>query len=828
MPRPAMAYVVPFCVFFIYLCLVAGEYFYERQSLESEAASVQIEQLKKELFRMQHLVEKAVGNHNLDSVAEEISLAATDFNIMVYILLDDTSLIRHANHVVWRDSRALQVIDGYSMELQRQVVNSGKPLIFANPDRLSIQAYYPIAGEAPVGFGEKVELIYLEYDLSPAMAKVTDALNVRFMRVWGLGALFVLGFMLVLHFMLIRPLRSLVWQARKGESSSFHIDSPWLFSEIRVLQDYLHQSQQKLQRTLKQLRDNEQRWLFAVEGTRNGIWDWNIASGEVFLSDRWKEMIGYGPHELEGLYSTWESRLHPDDREAVLSSLQAYLNGETEAFESVHRLRHKEGHYIWVLDRGMLVEWDEQGRPCRIIGTHADVSDDVRNQQALAHLANHDALTNLANRRALMDALYEQQKHCHNSLQCAALFLIDLDNFKTINDTLGHHLGDRLLIQLAARFSGYFTANTLVARLGGDEFVILAKDLIQDKTTAARRALALASEIRLLVARPFNISDKQLHVSASIGVCLFDEQDDIDAEELLKRADMAMFQAKEGGRDNCMIYNSEMEVKAHQNLLIQNELRYAIERQQLSLVYQPIVDSQGQLTGAEALLRWQHPQQGNISPADFIPIAEGSGLISEIGHWVILEVCRFIREQQAKGIKVPKIAINLSARQFNQPEFVERLIALLKAQGIATDALELELTEYALLTNLCIMNTRIDLLKKAGISVAIDDFGTGYSSLSYLQNLPLSRLKIDASFVQKIGSGRSADAIVRAIVEMAHSLELKVVAEGVETAQQRAFLNQLGCDSFQGYLFSQPLSETEFATLLHAPKHELLCAAPGS
>ena len=313
-----MAYVVPFCVFFIYLCLVAGEYFYERRSLESEASAAQIKQLEKELFRMQHLVERAIHNQNLDSVAEEISLAATDFNIMVYILLDDTSLIRYANHVVWRDSRASQVIDGYSMALHRQVVESGKPQIFANTDRLSIQAYYPVITEASVSFGGKAELLYLEYDLSPAMAKVTDDLNLRFMRVWGLGALFVLGFMLVLHFMLIRPLRALAWQARKGENNPFHMDNTWVFSEVRVLKDYLHRSQQKLQRTLKQLRDNEQRWLFAVEGTRNGIWDWNIASGEVFLSDRWKEMIGYGPHELEGLYSTWESRLHPDDKEAVL------------------------------------------------------------------------------------------------------------------------------------------------------------------------------------------------------------------------------------------------------------------------------------------------------------------------------------------------------------------------------------------------------------------------------------------------------------------------------------------------------------------------------
>ncbi|WP_228290848.1 putative bifunctional diguanylate cyclase/phosphodiesterase [Shewanella cyperi] len=819
LPRLPLALIVPVSVLLIYLCLVTGEFLYEQQQLRDTAATEQTAQIRSQMFRLQHIVESALAVHDEERIEQEVSLASTDLNLMVLVLLDNSSAIRYANHIVWQGSRARLVIDGYEPARHEQVVQGGTPWVAVNPERLSVQAYYPIKNSDPGRFGE-VELIYLEYDLSAAFNGALDQLQQRFLRIWGVGALLILVLLALLHVTGIRPLRLLARAAANPSTDAFARPIPLASSEIFQLQGYLGETQSRLERTVKQLRDCEQRWLFAVEGSHNGIWDWQLASDELFLSDRWKDMLGYGPSELSSEYQSWESRIHPEDKDKVLQALYGYLNGESEVYESVHRMRHKQGHYIWVLDRGMLVEWDEQGKPARLIGTHRDISDEVRNQQAIAHQANHDPLTNLANRRAVMDALYDFQQGSGRKTvtrkRLGALMLIDLDNFKIINDALGHHHGDRLLIQVAARLAGAFSGNALVARLGGDEFAVVVLDVSETPEAAAKRALNLAGQIRQLIARSFNLADQQLNVSASVGVCLFDNQQPQEPAQLLRQADMAMYEAKESGRDGCALYSPELDDKASRNLWMQNELRHAISRAELFLVFQPIVDARGELVCAEVLLRWQHPEKGLISPAEFIPVAEGSGLIVEIGQWVLLEVCRVIKRLEAQGCEVPPMAVNISARHFNQQEFAERLIALLKGQQVMPQQLELELTEYALLTNLKLISERMQILRQAGISIAIDDFGTGYSSLSYLQSLPLSRLKLDAAFVSRIGSSDAADAIVRAIIDMAHSLRLAVVAEGVETQLQRDFLDQLQCDFFQGYLFSKPIGEAEFAARLGA------------
>ncbi|MCH4296090.1 GGDEF and EAL domain-containing protein [Shewanella sp. 3B26] len=805
LPRLSLAIMAPLCLTLLYLCLVGAEFFYEKSQKQEQVAESQLAQIRQQMFRMQHIVSEALAVQDVDRISQEVSLAATDLDLMVMVLVDPASNIRYANHLVWQGSRASQVIDGYDVLWHQQTVTADKPWVQVNPQRLSIQAYYPVSHKGIPRYGD-INLIYLEYDLSGAYSRAVGQLQQRFMQIWGGGAIFILLFLLVFHYVGVRPLRQLLRLARRANVDELGQPITLASSEVARLQDYLHATEQRLQRALKQLRDSEQRWLFAVEGSQTGIWDWQISTGELFLSDRWKEMLGYGAMEVKNEYSAWEGRLHPEDREQVISRLQAYLNGETEVYESRHRLMHRQGHYIWVLDRGMVVEWQPDGRPARVIGSQRDVSEDVRNQQAIAHQANHDALTNLANRRAVMDALYEFQQSGGTGLpRMGALLLIDLDNFKLINDALGHHHGDRLLIQVAARLSGFFNGNALVSRLGGDEFAIMVLDLAPDEAQASHQALQLGAELRQLLARSFQLSDQQINVSASVGICLFDNRHTHEPSQLLRRADMAMYEAKDSGRNGCALYDDALEDKATENLWLQNELRHAIEREQLSLVFQPIYSRDGELVCCEALCRWYHPERGPISPAKFIPVAEDCGLILNIGQWVLLEVCRTIKAMEAKGTPMPAVAVNISARHFNQSDFVERLIALLKAQQVSPKQIELELTEYALLSNLNVISERMQHLRRAGFSIAIDDFGTGYSSLSYLQSLPLSRLKLDAAFVGRIGT-EAGDAIVRAIVDMSHSLNLQVVAEGVETEAQQNYLTVLECDFFQGYLLGKPMS----------------------
>ncbi|ABV34659.1 diguanylate cyclase/phosphodiesterase with PAS/PAC sensor(s) [Shewanella sediminis HAW-EB3] len=821
--RPSLVFVVPIFALTLYCCLTCVDFFYERSEMQREAIASEVTRIEQHLIKMQHIVESALVIQDSARIEQEIALAATDFNIMVYTILNQASNIRFANHIVWRNSKAVDVIDGYDPVTHKQVSSLNRPYIAINLERLAVQAYYPLDIKFQENSSDLHDLIYLEYDIAPLINSVNKDVQRSAIRSSAIHLLGLMIFLVLLHFYLVRPLKALSLQAsavtnraRSEELEDSNKPIVSLFSEVAAIQSHLSGFYEKLQLSEKQLNDSQQRWLFAVEVSRNGIWDWNLITDEVFLSDRWKEMLGYHSDELKDELKTWQAMLHPEDKAEALNTLHKYLNGEVEEFESVHRLKHKSGHYIWVLDRGMIVDWDSKGRPVRMIGTHTDVSDDVRNQQAIMHQINHDLLTDLANRRALLDELYriKEQKQSGS----VALFVIDLDNFKMINDALGHHHGDRLLIQVAARLSSYFSNNALIARLSADEFVILAQGLSDDQSVAKRRTMALASQIRQMIGRSFHINNQTLNISASVGICVLDKLSDIDPEQVLQHADLAMHQAKEQGRDAHVVYSADMERVAQNSLLIKSELKNAIELNQLSLVYQPIVDREGEIICAEALLRWQHPEKGNIPPSSFIPVAEGSELIQDIGHWVLSETCQYIKRLQGEDVELGSIAINVSARQFNHDDFVESLLGVIRQQGLGAGSIELELTEYALLTNLDIIRQRMEVLKEAGISIAIDDFGTGYSSLSYLQSLPLSRLKLDAAFVSQIGVNDASNSIVIAIINMAHSLNLQVVAEGVETQQQYEFLLQHDCDTFQGYLFNRPLTADNFIRAVKSGK----------
>jgi len=488
LPKLSLSLLVPACIFILYLGLVCGEYFYEHAQLNEQLALRQSEQIQKDLFRMRHVVESSLLTQDLERIEQEVALVSTDQNMMVYVILDSGSEIQFANHIIWRESNATNVLEGYSADLHRTVITNNKPFLKVNFDRLSIQAYYPLNANSRYSYSNSVELIYLEYDIANVLSEAVDSLLKRFIEIWGIGALLLSLFCVMLHYLLIRPLTQLSQAAKNLDSPDFNTDIVCTSTELVNLRDYLNQVNGRLSRSKKRLNDAEQRWLFAVEGARNGIWDWCIATGDVFVSDRWKDILGYQPYELDNDYSVWESRLHRDDKAQVLNTLQNYINNQHEYYESVHRLRHKDGRYIWILDRGKIVEWDELGRPLRIIGTITDVSGDVKSQQITPDKQGHSGLTDLINRDVLADQLYDLQVLSRKTGQFSALLMINLDNFKLINDALGHQLGDRLLMQIAARLSGTFSSAGLVARLGADEFVILAKNFGNEIDQASKRA----------------------------------------------------------------------------------------------------------------------------------------------------------------------------------------------------------------------------------------------------------------------------------------------------------------------------------------------------
>ena len=438
-------------------------------------------------------------------------------------------------------------------------------------------------------------------------------------------------------------------------------------------------------------------------------------------------------------------------------------------------------------------------------------------EERVHHLAHYDELTGLPNRsmfnQRLSHALVQAKRH---DRPLAVLF-IDLDRFKNINDTLGHEAGDRVLKEVADRLRGCLRESDTVGRLGGDEFVVLIEELLQPVHVAAvaqRILAAVAQKILAAVAKPFIVDAHEFHLTASIGISTYPE-DSADMQSLLKNADIAMYRAKEQGKNNFQFYSAQMNVHTLERLALESNLRRALERNEFLLHYQPKVDiGSGSITGMEALVRWQQPGKVLIPPAQFIPLAEETGLIVPIGAWVLKTACARNKSWQEQGLPPLRVAVNLSARQFAHETLLQDVARALNESGLDPTALELEITESMVMHNPEHAVKLLNKLKAMGIQLSIDDFGTGYSSLSYLKRFPLDSVKIDRSFIKDLPGDSDDAAITRAIIAMAHSLRLKVIAEGVETEQQLSFLREHGCDEMQGYYFSKPLPETEFFQLL--------------
>lgn len=455
------------------------------------------------------------------------------------------------------------------------------------------------------------------------------------------------------------------------------------------------------------------------------------------------------------------------------------------------------------------------GSVYRHVAQFSDITEKKQKDELIYWQANYDALTTLPNRRLFSDRLGHALAASQRKKDCGALMFLDLDKFKTLNDTLGHEYGDLLLVEVAKRLKSCIRESDTVARLGGDEFVVLLESICEDSANASQEAADVAEKIRSSLAEPYQLKGKAYHSSPSIGVSVFCGKNE-SAEELIKRADMAMYQAKESGRNAVRFFDPKMQQSVETRAALESDLRRAISEQQFQLHYQIQIDQDHRPIGAEALIRWRHPQRGMVPPGHFIPVAEESSLILDIGHWVLDDACRQIaawsRDETTRGLV---LAINISARQFKRPDFLEQVAVSILKHGIEPSRLKLELTESVALDDIDTIAEKMQALKQdLGITLSLDDFGTGYSSLSYLKRLPLDQIKIDQSFVRDMTTDNSDAEMVKTIIDMARNFGLDVIAEGVETAAQFSLLKEYGCSAFQGYLFSKPVPLEEFELLL--------------
>lgn len=558
-----------------------------------------------------------------------------------------------------------------------------------------------------------------------------------------------------------------------------------------------------------------------IDGARAGTWEWNVQTGACMFNERWASMLGYTSAELGPMtVDSWKKLMHPEDLQQATEKLEQHFAGHTENYENDHRMRHKQERWIWVTSRGRLISRTEQNQPLLMRGTHIDITEKKTADELIWQQANFDNLTQLPNRHLfnarLERAILEAGKE-HGKL---ALISIDLDRFKEVNDSLGHSKGDDLLVAAGKRIQSCVRQSDTVARLGGDEFAIIIPQL------ADREQLQqIAENLLENLSKPYVLAEERVYISASVGISVYPD-DAHDSGEIMRHADQAMYESKNKGRNRSMFFTQSMQDSAMQRMQLARDIRLAIEHNELLDYYQPIIElATGKVEKAEALLRWQHPLQGMISPAVFIPVAEEIGAIVELGDWIFRRAAENAVKWQAIvgehfSVSINKSPVQFQANTFEHSDWLDYLHTL----GLTGRNIVVEITEGLLFNPERSIQDKLLNFRDAGIQVAIDDFGTGFSSLSYLNRFDIDYLKIDQSFTSQLAANNQSYALCEAIIVMAHKLGLKVIAEGVETSLQRDLLLEIKCDFAQGYLYSPPVPAADFERYLHHSRQNVLQA----
>jgi diguanylate cyclase (GGDEF)-like protein/PAS domain S-box-containing protein len=556
------------------------------------------------------------------------------------------------------------------------------------------------------------------------------------------------------------------------------------------------------------LRESQERLNGILTSILDMIWSFSADMKTLnYINPAGERMLGRSRAELTADPGLWFKAIHPDDRQRIEQVLGS-LGPDHLSCEAEYRITDAAGELRWLHCRGSLV-LDSDGTPLRIDGVGTDITQRKRAEQQVHQLAYYDNVTGLPNRALLNDRLAQAVRMAMRNRKKLAVLFMDLDNFKNINDSLGHQVGDMLLRAVADSLHHCVRAEDTVGRLGGDEFLVILQDIEQGE-----QAIPVAEKILAAMARPFMLAGQEVHTTGSVGISIFPD-DGQTPDDLIRQADSALYQAKGRGRDNYQFFTEELNRQISRTSAIERQLRQAVDNEALSVWYQPQIDAAtGQLVGAEALLRWRHDDRDFLTPVEFIPVAEERGLIGRIGEWVLREACRQSSQWQAQGLQPVRISVNVSPLQFQQKGFAKLVTDILRETRLDASWLELEITESSIMRRAPLVASLATTLRESGVRISIDDFGTGYSSLSYLKHIPIDKIKIDRSFVTDMLDDKDDESITYAIISLAHSLNLRVIAEGVESQAQLERLQTFGCDEIQGNYYSPAVSAEDFQEFL--------------
>ena len=583
--------------------------------------------------------------------------------------------------------------------------------------------------------------------------------------------------------------------------------------QLLTTEEELKEQYDDLHKREAELKSSEERYRLAIEGVNDGVWDWDGSDGKLFMSKRCQTLLGYDndTNVIADLYTIrfWMNLIHEDDAHRFWEEIYTYLDQpQANHFQIEYKTKEKNGEFRWMLTKGKAI-WNTEGTPIRMAGSVTDITEQRMSKEKINHMAYYDSLTKLPNRALFLDRFLIASANAQRKNKMVAIYYLDLDNFKTVNDTIGHPFGDELISNVGRYLEMHFRRGDTVARMGGDEFIMMQTNIEEIEEISL-----VVSRVQNLFQQPWIVGGHEFYVTASIGITIY-PSDGVDIQVLMKNADAAMYRAKELGKNNYQFFTNELNSRISERLDMQSCLRKAIEQDELVLHYQLQVDLQtGKTMGVEALLRWLHPSMGLIAPGKFIPLAEETGIIIPIGEWVLKTACKQNVIWHEQGNTELHMSVNLSAKQFQQRNLVEMIKNVLSETGMKPEWLKLEITESIAMKDLDHTISVLNSLNAMGIGVSLDDFGTEYSSLNYLKRLPINNLKIDKSFVQSITSGISEDIIAKALISLAHDMKLTVTAEGVETAEQLKFLMNEDCDIVQGYLLSRPMPADELSITL--------------
>jgi diguanylate cyclase (GGDEF)-like protein/PAS domain S-box-containing protein len=606
---------------------------------------------------------------------------------------------------------------------------------------------------------------------------------------------------------IISFLSIIVNQKRKNEIklNNSYEELSAVYEELAATEEELRAQYEELQQNEEIMRNSEERYRLAIEGSNDAIWEWNIERQTFFISEKWTDITGHA--KVTNFMDVYDKYSYEDDREFAKKDLETSINSK-EIYKSEFRIIAKDGSIKWLLNRGKLL-FNYKDEPIKMAGSITDISERKAIEKQIRYMAYYDMITGLPNRNYFMDKFKEILRSNSLTNKSCALIFLDVDEFKKINDTLGHDNGDNLLKEFAGKLKTSITLDSIAARFGGDEFLVLIPEFNSMKDLEN-----ICSNVLRIFKEPFILNGLPNYVTSSMGVVIAPMDGD-DTELLLKNADTAMYRAKEQGKNQYCFFNYSMSKDLAKKISIENNLRNALENNEFQLYYQPQINlSNGKIEGMEALIRWKNNELGFVSPNEFIHIAEKNGLIVPIGNWVIKTACAQNKNWLEKGFKYNSIAINVSCVQFVRQDFIDIIKDVLSKESLPSSCIDIEITESLLIDFTEDNINKLKDLKSMGVKVSLDDFGTGYSSLNYLRKLPINKLKIDKSFIQDICEKEEQRIIVDVIINLSHRLGYEVIAEGVETKEELDLLNDMGCDIAQGYYFGKPVSAEEMEQLL--------------